>query len=103
MCRDIRESGARLLFVAMSSPRKEYFLGTHRDELGPIFAMGVGGALDVAAGIRQRAPTGWQRIGLEWLYRLLQEPRRLGPRYAASNSRFAVMLASEMFDRLRVP
>jgi N-acetylglucosaminyldiphosphoundecaprenol N-acetyl-beta-D-mannosaminyltransferase len=58
--------------------------------------MGVGGAIDVTAGITRRAPRAWQRMGLEWLYRLLQEPRRMFRRYAVTNTQFLVMLAGAM-------
>ena len=63
----------------MSSPRKEYFLGEHGARLGVPFVMGVGGAIDVVAGTTRRAPRILQRLGLEWLFRLLRGPRRLGP------------------------
>ena len=69
-------------------PRKEYFLGEHGPALGVPFVMGVGGAIDVVAGITKRAPAMWQRAGLEWLYRLLQEPRRMFGRYVRTNTRF---------------
>ncbi len=93
VCDDIRASGARILFVAMSSPRKEYFLGEHGRALGVPLVMGVGGSIDVVAGITRRAGTGWQKLGLEWLYRLLQEPRRMFGRYARTNSRFIYLVA----------
>jgi N-acetylglucosaminyldiphosphoundecaprenol N-acetyl-beta-D-mannosaminyltransferase len=95
----IRASGARILFVAMSSPRKEYFLGEHGRGLGVPFVMGVGGAIDVIAGITRRAPHGWQRLGLEWLYRLLQEPRRMAGRYARTNTRFVWLVTREALAR----
>jgi N-acetylglucosaminyldiphosphoundecaprenol N-acetyl-beta-D-mannosaminyltransferase len=88
VCDEIRASGAKLLFVAIPTPRKEYFLGEHGPDLGVPFVMGVGGAIDVVAGITRRAPSLWQRAGLEWLYRLLQEPRRMFGRYVRTNSRF---------------
>lgn len=94
--RDIHDAGADILFVAMSSPRKEYFLGEHGPALAVPFVMGVGGAIDVVAGVTRRAPAAWQRLGLEWLYRLLQEPRRMARRYAVSNARFAVLVAREL-------
>lgn len=84
----IRASGADILFVAMSSPRKEYFLGEYGPGLGAPFVMGVGGSIDVIAGFTRRAPVAWQRLGLEWLFRLLQEPRRMFRRYAVTNARF---------------
>jgi N-acetylglucosaminyldiphosphoundecaprenol N-acetyl-beta-D-mannosaminyltransferase len=95
----IRAAKPDILLLAMSSPRKEYFLGRYCPQLGVPFAMGVGGAIDVVAGITRRAPHRWQRLGLEWLYRLLQEPARMLPRYARTNSRFVAILASELARR----
>ena len=89
----VAASRADILFVAMSSPRKEYFLGAHGPRLGAPFVMGVGGSIDVVAGITRRAPLVWQRAGCEWLYRLLQEPRRMFRRYAVTNTRFAMLVA----------
>lgn len=96
VCADIRESAPDILFVAMSTPGKEQFLAKHGPGLGVPFAMGVGGAIDVVAGVTKRAPVGWQRLGMEWLYRLLQEPRRMFRRYAQTNLAFAVMLMREL-------
>jgi N-acetylglucosaminyldiphosphoundecaprenol N-acetyl-beta-D-mannosaminyltransferase len=99
VCERIRSSGADMLFVAMSSPRKELFLDEYGAYLGIPFAMGVGGAIDVVAGHTRRAPTLLQRLGLEWLYRLAQEPRRLAPRYFSTNARFARLLARALVRR----
>jgi N-acetylglucosaminyldiphosphoundecaprenol N-acetyl-beta-D-mannosaminyltransferase len=101
VCAEIRDAKAQILFVAMSSPRKEYFLGEYGARLGVPFVMGVGGAIDVVAGTTRRAPRILQRLGLEWLFRLLQEPRRLGPRYVATNGRFAALLLGELRSRKR--
>jgi N-acetylglucosaminyldiphosphoundecaprenol N-acetyl-beta-D-mannosaminyltransferase len=101
VCADIRKAQAQILFVAMSSPRKEYFLGDHGTRLGVPLVMGVGGAIDVVAGTTRRAPRILQRLGLEWFFRLLQEPRRLGPRYLATNGRFAALLLGELLWRAR--
>lgn len=90
-----------ILFVAMSSPRKEYFLARHGRAIGVPFVMGVGGAIDVYAGVVQRAPALMQRLGLEWLFRLLQEPRRLTKRYATTNVLFLLMLSRELIARRR--
>ncbi|MDP6875852.1 MAG: WecB/TagA/CpsF family glycosyltransferase, partial [Alphaproteobacteria bacterium] len=89
---EIRDSGAHCLFVAISSPTKERFLHQHRDHLGVPYLMGVGGALDVVAGKVQRAPIWMQSTGLEWLYRLAQEPRRMWRRYLVTNSIFLFLL-----------
>jgi N-acetylglucosaminyldiphosphoundecaprenol N-acetyl-beta-D-mannosaminyltransferase len=99
VCERIRSSGADMLFVAMSSPRKELFLDQYGPHLGVPFAMGVGGAIDVVAGHTRRAPVLFQRLGLEWLYRLLQEPRRLAPRYLRTNTRLLLLLARELVRR----
>jgi N-acetylglucosaminyldiphosphoundecaprenol N-acetyl-beta-D-mannosaminyltransferase len=96
---EISRARPDILFVAISSPRKEYFLGTYGRRLGVPLIMGVGGAIDVAAGVTKRAPARVQRAGLEWLYRTAQEPRRLTRRYLVTNARFAVLLARELFDR----
>jgi N-acetylglucosaminyldiphosphoundecaprenol N-acetyl-beta-D-mannosaminyltransferase len=88
-----------ILFVAMSSPRKEYFLARHAPTMSVPFVMGVGGAIDVVAGLTRRAPMVWQRLGLEWLFRLAQEPRRLGRRYFFTNTRFVFLLSREVVKR----
>ena len=89
---DIRNSGADCLFVAISTPMKERCLHQHRDQLGVPYLMGVGGSLDVVAGEVSRAPLWMQKRGLEWLYRLLQEPRRMWRRYLVTNTKFAFLL-----------
>jgi N-acetylglucosaminyldiphosphoundecaprenol N-acetyl-beta-D-mannosaminyltransferase len=99
VARAIGDSGARILFVAMSSPRKEHWLGEHGPTLNVPFVMGVGGSIDIVAGITRRAPRAWQRLGLEWLYRLRQEPRRLLRRYLVTNTRFVILVAREMIAR----
>lgn len=95
----IRRSGAQMLFVAMSSPRKEHWLGEHGPALGVPFTMGVGGSIDIVAGITRRAPRIWQRLGVEWFYRLLQEPRRMFRRYLVTNTRFGILVARAMAAR----
>jgi N-acetylglucosaminyldiphosphoundecaprenol N-acetyl-beta-D-mannosaminyltransferase len=88
----IRGSGARLLFVAITSPRKEKFIARWRAALGVDFVMGVGGTFDVVAGAVSRAPPWMQQSGLEWLYRVIQEPRRMWRRYLSTNISFAGMI-----------
>ena len=88
----IRASGADCLFVGMPTPAKERFLAAHRAELGVAFIMGVGGSFDILAGKTRRAPESLQRSGLEWLYRIYQEPRRMWWRYARTNLIFARLL-----------
>lgn len=88
----IRRSGASMLFVAISSPLKETFIHRWRDALGVRFAMGIGGTLDIVAGVTRRAPRWMQRAGLEWFYRLLQEPGRMWKRYVVTNGAFLWLL-----------
>jgi N-acetylglucosaminyldiphosphoundecaprenol N-acetyl-beta-D-mannosaminyltransferase len=95
----IRNSGADCLFIGMPTPRKERFLATYRDELNVPFIMGVGGALDVLAGHVQRAPARMQQLGLEWLYRVYQEPGRMWWRYAKTNTLFAGILAQAVVQQ----
>jgi N-acetylglucosaminyldiphosphoundecaprenol N-acetyl-beta-D-mannosaminyltransferase len=100
---EIRSAAPDVLFVAMSSPRKEHWVAAAaRLDVG--FAMGVGGSLDVVAGDVRRAPPAVQRLGLEWLFRLVQEPRRLLRRYVTTNTRFLLLLTKELTHRrIEVP
>ena len=98
VARQIAESGAQLLFVAITSPRKENFLYEYREVLSGVnFTMGVGGTFDVIAGFTKRAPVWMQNVGLEWFYRLIQEPRRMWYRYLVGNSKFIWLVLKEKF------
>ncbi|HTR70953.1 MAG TPA: WecB/TagA/CpsF family glycosyltransferase [Mycobacteriales bacterium] len=99
---EIKRTGARMLFVGMTSPRKEIFLAEHGDATGTVLRHGVGGSFDVLAGLTKRAPAWVQRVGLEWLYRLLQEPRRLFRRYAVTNTVYIGLVAHELLNPDRV-
>jgi N-acetylglucosaminyldiphosphoundecaprenol N-acetyl-beta-D-mannosaminyltransferase len=88
-----------VLFVAMTSPRKERFLSRWSGRIGVPVCHGVGGSLDVLAGRVERAPERWQRLGLEWLYRVKQEPRRLWRRYLVTNSIFVGLVLAELARR----
>lgn len=74
----IRAAGADLVFVCLGAPRQEKWMAQWGRETGAALMVGLGGALDVFAGAAKRAPEGWQKLGLEWLYRLVREPQRLG-------------------------
>jgi N-acetylglucosaminyldiphosphoundecaprenol N-acetyl-beta-D-mannosaminyltransferase len=93
--REVASSGAAILFVAIPSPRKEQFLARYKETLGVPFVMGVGGSFDVVAGRISRAPRWMQRAGLEWVFRLAQEPRRMFKRYLVGNSRFIALVVRE--------
>ncbi len=88
----IRAGGADILFVGMGVPRQENFLEEQWDRLGVGMAIGVGGSFDVLAGLHSRAPLWMQKAGMEWFFRLVQEPRRLFTRYLTTNSRFVWLL-----------
>lgn len=92
----IGETRPDLLFVAISSPKKEQFLGRYQAEMKVPFAMGVGGTFDVAVGKVKRAPVWMQKSGFEWFYRFLQEPRRMFRRYFIEDMYFFWMLAKEL-------
>jgi N-acetylglucosaminyldiphosphoundecaprenol N-acetyl-beta-D-mannosaminyltransferase len=95
----VKAAGADLLFVAISSPKKEQFLGRYQAEMQIPFAMGVGGTFDVAVGRVKRAPVWMQNAGLEWFYRFLQEPRRMFRRYFVEDMAFFGLLLKEAFRR----
>jgi N-acetylglucosaminyldiphosphoundecaprenol N-acetyl-beta-D-mannosaminyltransferase len=73
----VRAAQPDILLVGMGVPRQELFMTRARDRLDIPLMIGIGGALDIFAGDRTRAPRFWQRLGLEWLYRVLQNPRRM--------------------------
>lgn len=97
---EIQRSRPDMLFIAMPTPQKERFLHRHRDALGVPFLMGVGGSVDVLAGRVTRAPRWMQSAGMEWVYRVLQEPRRLWRRYLVTNTAYAGLLAKEVLARI---
>jgi N-acetylglucosaminyldiphosphoundecaprenol N-acetyl-beta-D-mannosaminyltransferase len=94
----IRDSGARLVFVSLGCPKQEAWMAAHRDRLDAVL-LGVGAAFDFHAGRIERAPARWRALGLEWAYRLLQEPRRLGMRYLGTNSVFIARAARQLLLR----
>ena len=96
----IAESGAQVVLLAMSSPRKERFAERQGERCGANLMVGVGGGIDIVAGVYSLAPPWISAIGAEWLFRLAQEPRRLWRRYLYSNTRFGWRLASHFVGRL---
>jgi N-acetylglucosaminyldiphosphoundecaprenol N-acetyl-beta-D-mannosaminyltransferase len=97
--RAIREARTDVLFVGMGVPRQEQFIDRHWHELGVKLAIGVGGSFDVLAGLRVRAPEILQRSGMEWAFRLAQEPRRLWKRYLVTNSSFVWLVGRQLVRR----
>ncbi|MBM6547008.1 WecB/TagA/CpsF family glycosyltransferase [Janibacter sp. YIM B02568] len=88
----VRASGARVAFIGLHSPMKEELFDEYRDHWGDCLVVGIGGSFDVIAGEISRAPRWAQRMGLEWLHRLMSEPRRLWKRYLFGNTRFIALV-----------
>ena len=96
IAKEISDSGANILFVAISSPKKEIFLNENKSILKNVnFIMGVGGSFDVVSGLVKRAPLWMQRYGLEWFYRFIQEPKRMWKRYLMGNLKFISLVLKE--------
>lgn len=91
MVADMAASGADMMFVAFSSPKKEYWVHKYLNQLNIPFVMGVGGSFDIVAGKTKRAPVWMQKIGMEWFYRFIQEPRRMWKRYVIGNIKFVLL------------
>jgi N-acetylglucosaminyldiphosphoundecaprenol N-acetyl-beta-D-mannosaminyltransferase len=91
----IEASGVRILFVGLGCPKQERWMAAHREALGCVM-LGVGAAFDFLAGAKRQAPGWMQRLGLEWIFRLACEPRRLWRRYLVHNPRFIFHLARQL-------
>jgi N-acetylglucosaminyldiphosphoundecaprenol N-acetyl-beta-D-mannosaminyltransferase len=98
---EIKSFEPDIVCVALGNPKQERWIQAHRDSLGASVLIGVGGTLDFLVGGRRRAPQWMQRSGLEWIYRALQEPKRLGKRYLHDARLFAPLLLRAIVARLR--
>jgi N-acetylglucosaminyldiphosphoundecaprenol N-acetyl-beta-D-mannosaminyltransferase len=98
---DLERSGARILFVGLGTPKQERWMAAHRPEVNAVM-LGVGAAFDFLAGRKRQAPKLLQRLGLEWLYRLVHEPRRLWRRYLYRNPRFVVLFTAQLLRERRL-
>lgn len=92
----VNRSGASIVLVGLGCPKQEIWMAEHGRTIRAVM-IGVGAAFDYHAGSLRRAPPVWQRVGLEWLYRLLQEPRRLARRYLLTNTLFLLALPAELW------
>lgn len=102
IAKQISDSGAQILFVAITSPHQENFMYNNKEALKNInFKMGVGGSFDVISGMTKRAPLWMQKNGLEWFYRFLQEPKRMWKRYLVGNSKFIYLVFKQKFSRTK--
>ncbi len=94
----VHDSGARIVLVGLGCPKQEKWMASQRGRIRAVM-LGVGAAFDYHAGVLPRAPLAWQRLGLEWLYRLAQEPLRLASRYLLTNTLFLLSLPRELWRR----
>ncbi|MDR2038774.1 MAG: WecB/TagA/CpsF family glycosyltransferase [Bacteroidales bacterium] len=100
MIHRINSSGAKLVFVALGCPKQEKWMASVHERVNALL-VGIGGALPVMVGMQSRAPRWMQKCGLEWLYRLLQEPGRLWKRYFVTNTIFLYLLVKEKLRKKR--
>jgi N-acetylglucosaminyldiphosphoundecaprenol N-acetyl-beta-D-mannosaminyltransferase len=98
---DLDRSGARIVFVGLGAPKQERWMAAHKGEVHAVM-LGVGAAFDFLAGRKRQAPRLVQRLGLEWLHRLVHEPRRLWRRYLYRNPRFVALFAAQLLRERRV-
>lgn len=99
---EIIRSGARILFVGLGCPKQERWMAEHQDRI-PAVMLGVGAAFDIHAGEKPQAPAWMQSAGLEWLFRLASEPRRLWRRYLYHNPRFVILVLLQLLRQNRNP
>ncbi len=97
----INSSGAQIVWVGLSTPKQEQWMSAHRGRLNAPVLIGVGAAFDIHAGLLRQAPRAFQRCGLEWLYRMAMEPKRLWRRYLANNPRFVLSLLGQKTGLVR--
>ena len=95
VCQMIDESGADIIWVGLSTPKQEVWMARHRNRLKAPVIIGVGAAFDIHAGLVRQAPRVIQRSGFEWLFRLIQEPRRLAWRYLRNNPVFMLLILKQ--------
>ena len=98
----INASGARILFIGLGTPKQDYWMAAHRGKVQAVM-LGVGAAFDFLSGTKAQAPRWIMRIGMEWFFRLVTEPRRLWKRYLKHNPRFVALFALQLLGLKRFP
>jgi N-acetylglucosaminyldiphosphoundecaprenol N-acetyl-beta-D-mannosaminyltransferase len=93
----IKTTRPDVIWIGLGAPKQELWMAQHCEALSPAVLMGVGAAFDFLAGTKARVPRWMQHFGLEWLFRLCQEPRRLTGRYLRTNSLFLLLLLKDIF------
>lgn len=101
LAEDIRQHGTTLLVMAVGAPRSEVFVDTYQAVLPRCWAFCVGQAVKIELGLVRRASSKWRSVGMEWLWRLLQEPARLSKRYATATVGFGIAIIEDQFRHLR--
>jgi N-acetylglucosaminyldiphosphoundecaprenol N-acetyl-beta-D-mannosaminyltransferase len=99
VARAISEARPQILFVALGAPKQEYWIYEHAASLGVPLSIGIGGSFEMVSGMMRRAPRWMQAAGLEWLFRLALEPRRMWRRYLIGNAQFLSIILRQMFAR----
>lgn len=100
--RTLVDSGARIVLVGIGCPKQERWIAAHKDQI-PAVLLGVGAAFDFFSGRVRQAPSWMQRIGMEWLFRMAMEPRRLWKRYSRHNPRFLLLFARQLARARHAP
>ncbi len=104
MCRIVNESGANVLLVGVGAPKQEKWIMKYKDNMGGVKVfMALGATIDFEAGTLKRAPRFWQKVGMEWLYRFLKEPKRLFRRYFVDDIAFFRYFALQLLGRYHNP
>ena len=99
---DINNSGTSILFIGLNTPKQDYWMAEHRGRVKAVM-VGVGAAFDFVAGTKPQAPRWMMPLGMEWLFRLIKEPRRLWKRYLKHNPRFVALLALQLLHLRKFP
>ena len=96
----IRESGAHYVWIGLGAPKQELWMAANAPALRPAVLFGVGAAFEFHSGVTRRAPDAMRRLGLEWLFRLAAEPRRLWKRYLVTNTLFMTYALRDLVARV---
>lgn len=102
MTRTLRERGSQIIFVSLGAPKQAYWMARHAADLPAAVLVGVGGAVDVLAGVSPKPPAWMTRLGFEWMFRLVHDPRRLARRYLLDDPRFFYWVARDRVSRRRL-
>jgi N-acetylglucosaminyldiphosphoundecaprenol N-acetyl-beta-D-mannosaminyltransferase len=97
---EINKLKPEILFIGLGSPKQEILINNYKDKFNALFIIGVGASFEFASGTIKRSPKWMQDFALEWLFRLIKEPRRLWKRYLVSNTLFIFLFTKKYFNRI---